>query len=239
MSLLDFCTEPKNTVARERMLYDKTVHELKLFAANHGHQVQVTEPEIDNLGHDFTLSIEYDTLKVQNKATVWPRGTGSWEIHAAHLMPGFQERDIAPVIDGSPLFWPAGSSGVVLLHEIDREAAADDTLKLRYLYFDIYYAAAVATGLFTSQRFSAPSARDLLLKLWRLPSPSARIDIPRAAFLPISSPAAIIGLRLGLPQPGNYVSIWSGAVTRAPGWKPEPFLADLVEAQIKNWHAGA
>ena len=33
MSLAEFCTSPRSSVARERLLYFKAVYELKLFAA--------------------------------------------------------------------------------------------------------------------------------------------------------------------------------------------------------------
>ncbi|WP_454713676.1 hypothetical protein [Caulobacter segnis] len=233
MYLLEFCTAGDRSVGRERLVYHKAVYDLKLFAATYGHEAQVTEPEIDNLGHDFTLSIGRDTLNIQNKAAIRPGGATSWDIHAAHLVPPFQDRDIGPDVDGVPLFWPEGASGVVLLHEIDRDAASAGVLNLRYFYFDVYYAAAVAHGIVEAEDLSPQAALDLLRKLRDCKSASDRVTVPKAAFLPVKSPAAIIGLRLGVPQATNYVSLWR----RGDGfeaWTVEPFRT-TVRNEIMSW----
>lgn len=235
MYLLEFCTDGDRSVGRERLVFHKAVYALKLFAATYGHEAQVSEPEIDNLGHDFTLSIGRDTLNIQNKAAIRPGGATSWEIHAAHLVPTFQDRDIGPDVDGASLFWPEGSSGVVLLHEIDREAASEGVLKVRYFYFDVYYAAAVAHSIVQAKDLSPQAALDLLRKLRDCRSASDRITIPKGAFLPVKSPAAIIGLRLGVPNAANYVSLWR----RGDGleaWTVETFRA-LVQHEIMSWRS--
>lgn len=79
MSLADFCVEPANYVARERMLHMKAVLEMKIAAASCGIQLQMTEPEIDNQGFDFTIASGYDLLYVQNKSTLDNSGVSSWD----------------------------------------------------------------------------------------------------------------------------------------------------------------
>lgn len=212
MSLLEFCASTGSfTRPRERLLHHKAVYELKLAAAKWGGLVQVSEPEIDDLGHDFVLSVGRTALHVQNKAAIVPGGGTSWDFHAAHLTPGFSDRDVAPLVDGIPLWWPTGGGGVVLLHEIDRKAAAAGELQVSYGFFDLYYAAAVAHGFFEAPSFSSNSALQLLRSIFDLPNERSRISIPRAAFLPVKSPGAILQLRFAMPSPCNFVSVWRDA----------------------------
>lgn len=212
MSLLEFCaSKGPFTRPRERLLHHKAVYELKLEAAKIGRTVQVSEPEIDDLGHDFVLSVERTALHVQNKAVIMPGGAEAWDIHAAHLTPGFPDRDVAPLVDGLPLWWPTGAAGVVLLHEVDRTAAGKGELRVRYGYFDLFYAAAVAHGFFDAPGFRSDRAMTLLRSIFELRDERARIGIPRAAFLPVASPGVILQLRFGMPSPSNFMSVWRDA----------------------------
>jgi len=223
MSLYDFIKADEHHVARERLLYTRAAYEMKLHGAQHGVQVQMTEPEIDNRGYDFTVVIGYEPLHLQNKATVSDTTVGRWDIHASLIQPRWHDRDLAPFNRGLPIGNYDGASGGVLLHEICAQAAKAGELKVRYFYFDQYYAAGVASGAVAAPGFSAKDAADLLDLLQNA---VGRFQLPKRAFLPISSPAAILALRMQTPGPSNYMSLagegdviglWSHELE---AWKP-------------------
>ena len=70
MSLLDFLKAPRNSVAREKLLHMKAALEMRLHAAKFEAQIQMTEPEIDNNGYDFTVSHGHYHLYLQNKSVI-------------------------------------------------------------------------------------------------------------------------------------------------------------------------
>jgi hypothetical protein len=205
MSLLEFCRTPRHLVARERLLHTRAVYEMKLGAAIEQEQILMTEPEIDNEGYDFTITSAYYHLHIQNKAALDRSGAKAWEIHAALLRPSFHDRDLVPLFDGLPLWAPIGASGGVLLHVISTEAADRNALEVAYFYFDVFYALAVAEGIWNSSAFSAEQAHTLLGKIQEADT-NGRIILPKHAFFPITSPAAILALRMGVGGPSNYIS---------------------------------
>lgn len=154
MSLYEFCHSPEHFVARERLLHMEAALDMKLHAACNL-QLQMTEPEIDNEGYDFTVVLGYDLLYIQNKATLSDASVTAWEIHPTLLQASFADRDIAPVIDGLPVGgYGAGASGGVLLHVIDAVAARDNEFRVSYYYFDVFFAAALALGIWKNPGFT-------------------------------------------------------------------------------------
>lgn len=208
MTLVDFLSDPKHFVARERLLHTKATLDMKLAAAHCGVQLQVTEPEIDNLGHDFIASVSFDQVYLQNKATLSKANVERWEIHTRFLEASFKDRDLAPVVHGLPVGGMAGAFGGFLLHEVSTEAAALGELKVSYWYFDIIFANAVRTGLWKSNTFSPQQAESLLVDIAKADR-GGRVKIRKAFMLPITSPNAILNFRLHLPRPSNWNSLGS------------------------------
>ncbi|MVA27666.1 hypothetical protein V6582_20645 (plasmid) [Agrobacterium vitis] len=126
MSLYDFFKDPNNFVARGNILHMKAALDLKQTTAQHGIQLHLTEPEIDNQGYDFIAAVGYDQVYLQNKATLDDANVSSWKIHPLHLNVPLLERDLSPSIDGWPICGGEGAMGGVLLHLIDAEAAKAD-----------------------------------------------------------------------------------------------------------------
>ncbi|MBA4766196.1 MAG: hypothetical protein K2Q29_06595 [Sphingomonadales bacterium] len=227
MSLLQFLNSPENSVARERMVHMKAALQMKLAAASGGYQLQMTEPEIDNAGFDFTAAHRYDLLHLQNKSTLDSVGVNSWDFHPLLFQVPFLERDISPKIDGVPIGGLDGAMGGALLHVISSEAAREDRLEVTYFYSDIFFLSAVEQGIYDQKDFSVEEARDLLRKI-RYGEWGKRIKLPKRAFLQIKSPAAIVAFRFHIPSPSNWVSLghscpeglatlWSGEVNK---WLP-------------------
>ncbi len=186
----------------------KAAFEMKLAAARCGVQLQMTEPEIDNIGHDFIASNGFTQIFLQNKSTLDSAKVTSWELHAMFLQASFQDRDLAPVISGIPVGGIEGAFGGFLLHEISEKAACQGALQVSYRYFDIIYANAVRTGLWKSESFAPKQAEQLLLQIAKA-NRGDRIKIPKAYMLPITSPNAILSFRLHIPGPSNWMSLGS------------------------------
>lgn len=228
MSLFEFFQAPENFVARERILHMKSVLEMKTAAAAHGVQIQMTEPEIDNHGFDFTIFRGYDRLCIQNKATISGSRVSSWKAHPQHFQIPFLERQLWPEVDGLPIGSIEGAMGGLLIHRVSREAAEQNKLYVEYFYFDIFYASAVASGAYRSKKFSPQEARDILLKINK-GDRGQRIVVPFKAMIPIKSPAALLSFRLDIPSPSNYVPIGRLPSHRVSG------LEELFRAEIRDW----
>ena len=207
MSLFDFLIEPKNFVARERLLHNKLVYEMKVYAASHNRQIQMTEPEIDNRGYDFTVTDDvcYEALHIQSKSALVPGGASSWSIYAGILQPSWHDRDIVPDLDGLPIPGLAGATGGILLQLIDTKSAKENELVIDYRYLDIFCIYANFLGLRKWPYYSPEKAR-AMLKLLQNSNATDRICIPKSAFLPIKSPAAMLAFRFHIPFSTNFVS---------------------------------
>ena len=225
MSLSDFLKDPHHSVARERMLHMKATLDMKVAAATCGYQLHMTEPEIDNSGFDFIIAHRYDKIHIQNKSTVDGSGVYSWDFHPLLFQVPFLERDISPIVDGYPVGGAEGAMGGALLHIVSEEAAKDGRLEVKYYYFDIFYISAVEQGLWDSKRLGREEAKNIL-RMIRDGNWSERISLPFRAFLPISSPAAIVAFRLHMPRSSNYISL---------GHNCPSGLEELWRAEIRHW----
>jgi hypothetical protein len=224
MSLYEFCKDPGSLVARERLLFMRTLYEMKLHGACHQVQLLMTEPEIDKDGFDFSVALGYDHLFLQNKVTLSDAGVSSWSIHTDLLAAAWHDRDLAPLANGYKVMFPTGASGGVLLHVIDAEAAKRNELVVADYYFDIFYAAGVAAGAHKAEGFSQDDAARLLSQIQH---GTRRIDVPKRAFLPIRSVAAVVALRMHIPAGSNYVSLANSG--------SDDILAELRSREIRSW----
>lgn len=232
MSLLAFVSSPEHFVARERLLHMKAALEMKMAAAHCSVQLQMTEPEIDNLGHDFIAAIAFDQVFLQNKATVDTAGVRSWDLNARFLQASFTDRDLAPVVRGLPVGGLEGAFGGFLLHEISADSANLGHLDVKYWYFDIIFANAVRTGLWKAAYFSPQQAEDLLDEIGRAER-GEKICVKKDYMLPIKSPKAIVQFRFHLPRPSNWMSLGSKDLGV---WPPE--IPNLWELEVRQWTRG-
>lgn len=224
MSLYDFCKNPGSLVARERLLFMRTLYEMKLYGACHQVELLMTEPEIDKDGFDFSVAQGYEHLFLQNKVTLSDAKVSSWNIHTNLLAAAWHDRDIAPLANGFEVMHTTAASGGVLLHVIDAEAAKRDELVVADYYFDIFLAAGVATGAHKMHGFSQGDAERLLSEIQQ---GAARISLPKRAFLPIRSVAAVVAMRMHIPAGSNYVSL--------ANMEAGNVLADLRDQEIQRW----
>lgn len=234
LNLATFLKRPADSVARERLLHLKAGYEMRLFAAQLGEQIQMTEPEIDNNGHDFTLIRGNYGFPVQNKAAVRPGGARQWRIRAGLLHAAFADLDLVPNLDGQAASgYSDGASGGVLLHLVDRAAAEAGELQVAYAYLDIFFIIATAAGICLNRRFSAAEALSLLRRL-RDTRDTECVTLPERWFLGISSPAAVVDFRLGI-RPNNYMSCCGSDNDLATLAPPNPYTADNWRRYVDRW----
>jgi hypothetical protein len=234
MSLGHFMKDSASTKARERLLHTKAVFEMRLHAAIEGHQIQFTEPEIDNEGFDFTVVTDYTSLYIQNKAAIRPGGASSWKVWARLLKVSPDDRHTVPSLDGDPVGrYEVGATGGVLIHLVDwRKADQEEVLAVKCRYFDIYYAVAVAHGMITAKTFPREEALRLIREI-RNASPDDRLVLKIRHCLPIRSPAAVLALRLGMGG-FNYISAMPRTLDSAPEAR-EAFRADSWRRYVQLW----
>jgi hypothetical protein len=234
MNLYIFFKDPKNFVAREKLIHMRAAYEMKLYAAQSGVQLHMTEPEIDNLGYDFVAAKDHNLLYIQNKSKLSDAATVSWDIHVRHLSVPFQERDLAPEVNGVVVGGLEGGMGGVLLHVIDADAAKNNQLMISYYYFDVFYASAVANGLWKAEGFSSLQAIDLLTKIGN-GELHERISLPFYAMLPIKSPNAIIHFRFHLPEPSNYISVGRLPARKLGDEESLRLFSQIWSHDVKYW----
>lgn len=234
MALGHFMKDAASTKARERLLHTKAVFDMRLHAAIEGHQIQFTEPEIDNEGFDFTVVADYTSLYIQNKAAIRPGGARSWNVWARLLKVSSEDRNTVPLLDGDPVGrYEVGATGGVLIHLVDwHKADQEGVLAVKYRYFDIYYAIAVARGMMAAKNFPPEEALRLIREI-RDASPDDRLVLQNRHCLPIRSPAAVPALRLGMGG-YNYISAMPRTLDSPPE-AHEVFLADSWRRYVQFW----
>lgn len=237
MRLVDFVTKPEHFVAREKLLHAKATFDFKLSAAKVGVQLQMTEPEIDNIGHDFAMWINFNSLFVQNKALVDSAGTKTWKLHTRFLQADFQNRDICPEVDTGSFFGKLpvggmeGAYGAFLLHEISAEAARQNELKVNYYFFDINLANCVRSEVIKLDGFPPDVADDFLRKVAFPKESDKRVVVRKEYMLPISAPEALLSLRMHVPSPTNYMSLGG----RDTAISEDTVLKEGLRKQILAW----
>jgi hypothetical protein len=231
MSLYQFLKSQRQTVARERILYTKACLDLSVYAGSHSAQIQFTEPDVDNEGYDFTAVYNYLPLYIQNKSRFSDSKTRVWKIHTSLLRVNWLNRDIAPKIDGVAVVGASNknpaANGCVLLHVVDAQSAKRNELKVQYFYFDLYLCSAIAQGYLKRNSFSAKKAQSVLRRV-RDDCEQGMVRIPQAAFLPVQSAAAVLGLRFSMGT-SNYISALSA------GGSADPVGKRLWLGSVQPW----
>ena len=206
MALLNLILAPKKTVERERLLHLTAVHELKLHGARHDARIMVTEPELDIEGFDFTISSDFESIYIQSKGTLNRGGARSWNIRAAILNPSFYNRDLMPILDGTPLCnYAIGATGGVLIHVIDLDAANEERFVVNYCYLDVFWLIGVASGVAGRDGRARARALDLLRQI-RNANEIQLIRLRFSDFAKLISVTSVAKFRLHVGNPSNWAS---------------------------------
>jgi len=118
---------PENSHAKESLINNKLIYDLKLAAAQQGYFLNVYTPEVDKDGFDIIIDDQDQLIKVQLKTVMAKSDTSSWDIHKTLLRP---DPYICEQLGFEPSPTGTGYQGGVILIEI--EDSKNDGFQVKY-----------------------------------------------------------------------------------------------------------
>jgi hypothetical protein len=149
--LLQFLRNSANSVSREVMLFHRVAYDLKVASALSGFDLRVYRPDVDREGFDMFIEQRSIARPLQLKTVSRRSVTRSWTVHA-HLLHPSRNRSERLGFTLPKIGLGDGLDGGVLLMDFD---LLEDSLTVRYRFFDLAVAAAHAcghTGLIRARR---------------------------------------------------------------------------------------
>ncbi|WP_374546925.1 hypothetical protein [Rhodoblastus sp.] len=191
---------------RERLITDYTTFKLRQHALRCGARILLNPPEIDEFGYDITIEEGFNYLPVQLKTKLVKSSTDSWSILANFFTPSFYDmRDFDCTVNDINI-GSHGGGGAVILQEFDEDVLDGLDDKVSYFYCDVFYILAIAKGFWQATGFSRDQAIKLLKEVQNTPA-AERFKLPRAAFIPVSTPGVILKWRAHVGRNSNYMSV--------------------------------
>jgi hypothetical protein len=140
MGLTEFLKDPKNSVSRERIFYNRLYYDLKVAAARSDYDLQIFAPEVDRDGYDVIFDDRDNQRHIQLKTVLCSSGTVHWKGKKRFLRPSLAYAERLGFVPAK-----SGLGGGVILIEID-DATNDGTV--RYAYTDYFITLALFQRLF-------------------------------------------------------------------------------------------
>ena len=140
-TLRTFLNDPRNTVSRERMFFNRLYFDLKLAAATRGYPLSIFEPEVDREGYDVVIDDADTQRRFQLKVFTHSSGTAQWCASKRFLLPPYPDNGVLG-FETSPEGVGLGG-GVIVMDVNDSDPSCPATL----LYTDIYLIDAMEIGL--------------------------------------------------------------------------------------------
>ncbi|WP_050907543.1 hypothetical protein [Vibrio harveyi] len=141
-NLEKYLFEPSNSHAKESLINNKLLFDLKLSAARRGYFLNAYTPEVDKDGFDIIFDDQDSMTKVQLKTVMEKAGTTSWDIHKTILRP---DPMICEDLGFEPSPMGTGHQGGVILIEISD--CNQSGFSVQYYYTDIIVLCALRDGL--------------------------------------------------------------------------------------------
>jgi len=184
-SIENFLYDTSNSHARESLVNNKLLFDLKLAAADRGYFLNAYLPEVDQDGFDIIFDDQEVISKIQLKTVMKGAGTSNWSIHKRLLRPvphqcenfGFE-----PSPTGE------GFGGGVILIQID----AESEFTIKYFYADVITLCGFRDNLL---RVSRPPRQDVVQKFFQKLSSGAgseKIVLSKSLFLEAKTPEALL-----------------------------------------------
>lgn len=198
--LEEYLFDPKNSHAKESLINNKLIFDLKLAAAERGYFLNVYTPEVDKDGFDIIFDDQDLLKKVQLKTVMAKASTNSWEIHKTLLRPypyiceqlGFE-------------FSPSGTGyqGGVILIEI--EDTGENGFQVKYYYTDIIILCGLRDKIIKAS--APPSQESLITFINKIKEGTSheKITIHKNMFLGANNPTSLLAL-MGMHNAGNTES---------------------------------
>lgn len=180
---------PKNSHAKESLINNKLIFDLKLAAAQAEYFLNIYTPEVDKDGFDIIFDDQDSLVKVQLKTVMAKTNTNSWPIHKALLRPdpyiceqlGFESSSTGTGYQG----------GVILIEIEDTEKYG---FQVKYYYTDIIILCGLRDKII--KVINAPSDKSLRTFISKLNEGTSheKITIYKNMFLEAKCPASLLAL---------------------------------------------
>lgn len=162
MGLNRFLSQSEQSHAREEILNNRLLFDLKLAAGSCGYHLQNYYSDVDHDGFDLILDDGVNIRKIQMKSVGSNATTSKWEINRGLLRPaasnleslGFQLK--SPHFDGGRVCWGAEGGVILITYEVDK-----NNVVVEYRYTDIYIITAISLGILKRNDPTIRCAREL------------------------------------------------------------------------------
>jgi hypothetical protein len=178
--------DASNSHAKESLINNKLLFDLKLAAANRGYFLNVYLPEVDKDGFDMIFDDQDVVVKTQLKTVMKKAGTSNWKIHKRILRP---ELNMIEKLGFEPSPYGEGVGGGVIVIQVD----ASKELSVKYFYTDVLILCAFRDELINTKR---PPNRKVINNLFQelyTGIGREKIKVPKSLFLEARSPEALLG----------------------------------------------
>ena len=151
-TLRAFLNDPRNTVSRERMFFNRLYFDLKLAAATRGYPLSIFEPEVDREDYDVVIDDADTQRRFQLKIFTHSSGTSEWSATKRFFLPPYPDNGVLG-FETSPE--GVGLGGGVIVMDVDD---SDPGCPATFLYTDIYLIDALEMGV-VANKTETQSAR--------------------------------------------------------------------------------
>lgn len=194
-----YLLKPVNSHAKESLLNNKILFDLKLAAAERGYFLNFYIPEVDKDGFDIILDDQDSLTKIQLKSVMKSARSASWNIHKSLLRPDplyCEQMGFEPSATGS------GYQGGVILLEINLE----NGLEVDYFYTDIIILLGIKHKIIDLAYPPTESAINKLFSNLAKGISHEKVAINKRMFIKAKNPASLLAL-IGLHNNVN-TSMW-------------------------------
>ncbi|MCF6459157.1 hypothetical protein [Pseudoalteromonas sp. MMG024] len=185
--LEEFLFSPLNSHAKESIINNKLLFDLKLAAAERGYFLNAYTPEVDQDGFDYIFDDKDLLSKIQLKTVMKRANTKNWQIHKSLLRPDMY---IAEDLGFTCTQSHTGYQGGVILIEIED----NNGLNVAYYYTDIIILCGLRDKIINKKR--PPSEKVLNNFFGNLVQGTSheKITLNKSMFLKANSPASLLAL---------------------------------------------
>lgn len=181
--------DPNNSHAKESLINNKLIFDLKLAAAQREYFLNVYTPEVDKDGFDIILDDQDSLTKFQLKTVMAKTTTNSWTIHKALIRPNLYICEQLG-FESSPS--GTGYQGGVILIEI--EDADDNGFQVKYYYTDIIILCGLRDQIIKTINPPSDKAISTFIKNINNGMSHETITIYKNMFLEAKCPASLLAL---------------------------------------------
>lgn len=188
-----FLFAAKNSHAKESLVNNRLLFDLKLAAANRGYFLNAYAPEVDQDGFDVIFDDQDRLAKIQLKTVMKGASTATWKIHKRLLRPTLHthhEFGFEASSEG------CGYEGGIVLMEVD----ASSDFSIRYFYTDITILCAFRDNLLRVKKPPRTNVIECVFRHINKGIGTEKVDVPKSMFLEANDPTDLLAL-MGLHSP--------------------------------------